>query len=126
MSSEFGRSASPSSASNPSTHNSQPLTSAQLKSIEALAEDLIKREPASLPHRTLLALARLKQGRPSAAMEIYANLRIPPNAATPSAVAVHAAVLAGSGREEDARTEAGAVNWEQLLPEEQALIEKLR
>ena len=113
-------------ASGPSTNNPQPLTSTQLASIEALAEDLVRREPASLPHRTLLALARLKQGRPSAAMEIYTNLRIPPNAASPSAVAVHAAVLAGSGREEDARTEAGAVNWAQLLPEEQALIEKLR
>ena len=100
--------------------------SSDFSKIERLAEDLIKREPASLPHRTLLALARLRQGEGAKAFEVYSQLRIPPNAASPSAVAVHAAVLAGSGREEDARTEAGAVNWEQLLPEEQALIEKLR
>ncbi len=83
-------------------------------------------EPATLPHRTLLALARLKQGRAEAAMEIYENLTVPPNTASPAAVAVHAAVLAASGRDEDARVEAGAVNWEQLLPEEQALITTLR
>ncbi len=106
--------------------NAEMLKSETLKSLEALAEDLIKREPASLPHRTLLALARLRQGQGAKAFEVYSALRIPPNAATPSAVAVHAAVLAASGRDEDAKTEAGAVNWEQLLPEEQALIEKLR
>jgi len=118
--------AGPPSCNPPITNNSQPLTPAQLNTIEALAQDLVKREPASLPHRTLLALARLKQDRPSAAFEVYADLRIPPNAATPSAVAVHAAVLGASGREEDAKTEAGAVNWDHLLPEEQALIDKLR
>ena len=103
----------------------RPLAS-DLSAIAQLAEQLVQREPASLPHRTLLALARLKLGQPEKALEVYAQLRIPPNAATPSAVAVHAAVLAGNGRMDDARVEAGAVNWEQLLPEEQALIRELR
>ena len=98
----------------------------ELITIEQLAELLVAHEPASLPHRTLLALVRLKLGQPAQALAVYDQLRIPPNAATPSAVAVHAAVLAASGREEDARTEAGAVNWEQLLPEEQGLIRDLR
>ncbi len=107
--------------------NSSPRTSNQeLITVEQLAERLVRLEPASLPHRTLLALARLKQGRAEAAMEIYENLTVPPNTTSPAAVAVHAAVLAASGRDEDARVEAGAVNWEQLLPDEQALIEPLR
>ena len=103
----------------------RPPTS-DLSKIERLAEELVRRDPASLPHRTLLALALLKQDRPAAALEIYADLQVPPNTASPSAVAVHAAVLRDCGREEDARVEAGALNREQLLPEEQALIETLR
>lgn len=109
----------------PSASGLRPL-STDLSKIESLAEELVRREPSSLPHRTLLALARLKLDQPDKAFEVYSSLNVPPNTASPSAIAVHAAVLAGNDRMEDARIEAGAVNWEQLLPEEQALIEKLR
>jgi hypothetical protein len=47
-------------------------TSEQLIEIENLAEDLVKQNPASLPHRTTLALAALRQGRPSKAAAAYA------------------------------------------------------
>ena len=93
--------------------------------VEQLAEKLIEREPASLPHRTLLALARLRQGRAQDALRIYENVQVAVNILTPSALAVHAAVLEATGHHEDALTEKGQIKPEQLLPEERALIEKI-
>lgn len=109
-------------ASNPSEIS--PVSS-QLSEISGLAENLVGREPASLPHRTLLALARLRAGEPAKALEVYKNIRVAPNAASPSAIAVHAAVLAANGQISDARTEASALKGDQLLPEERELLEKL-
>ncbi|HSH39584.1 MAG TPA: hypothetical protein VK993_12440 [Chthoniobacterales bacterium] len=40
----------------------------ELIEIERLAESLVQRNPMSLPHRALLALPRLEQARPVAAM----------------------------------------------------------
>ena len=60
----------------------------ELIAIEHLAEQLVRREPASLPHRTLLALVRLKQHRPVAALQVYDGINVAPNALTPSALAV--------------------------------------
>jgi hypothetical protein len=102
----------------------RPLSS-ELSEIAALAEDLVRREPASLPHRTLLALARLKQGQPARAVEVYSGINVPHNALSPAALAVHAAVLAENGQRADAKTEAADLRPEQLLPEEQALISGL-
>ncbi|HMJ05136.1 MAG TPA: hypothetical protein VK474_02665 [Chthoniobacterales bacterium] len=97
-------------------------TNEELISVERLAERLVQREPASLPHRTLLALARLKQNQPAAALEVYANIQTSPRALTPSALAVHAAVLVANDQRESARQEIAAVSPEQLLPEERALL----
>jgi len=97
----------------------------ELITVAQVAEQLVQREPASLPHRTLLALARLRLGKPADALAVYNGLHIPRNVSSPSAVAVHAAVLAANGKEEEARAEAASVNPDQLLPEEQALIAKL-
>jgi tetratricopeptide (TPR) repeat protein len=103
-----------------------PLTSDQeLTEIEKLAEELVRREPASLPHRTLLALALLKQERPVAALDVYANINVTQNALSPSALAVHAAVLAANDHLDDARNEIQQLRPDQLLPEEQALISTL-
>ena len=104
---------------NPITNNEELIT------ISALAEKLVQREPASMPHRTLLALARLRQNRAADALDVYSNIQVRPNALTPSALAVHAAVLAANGRTDDARAEAEQIKPEQLLPEEQALISDL-
>jgi hypothetical protein len=100
-------------------------TTDELIAIEKLAEQLVQREPASLPHRTLLALARLKQHRPIAALEVYSNIQVTPNALSPSALAVHAAVLNSNGKTEDAHTEAKQIKVENLLPEERMLIQQL-
>jgi hypothetical protein len=98
----------------------------ELITIAQLAEQLVQRDPASMPHRTLLALARLRQNRPADALAVYANIQVTPRALTNSALAVHAAVLSANEHSEDAKTEAAQVKIDNLLPEERALIENLR
>ena len=107
-------------------HGGHPSTDRQeLDQIEQLAANLVGRNPASMPHRTLLALARLRQNRPADALAVYENIQVTPNALTPSALAVHAAVLAANGKIDDAKKEAAQIKPEQLLPEERALIQDL-
>jgi hypothetical protein len=96
-----------------------------LKSVETIAQKLVNEEPASLPHRTLLALALLKENRPYTALALYKNLAVPPNAVSASTIAVHAAVLAASGQLEPAKTEAQKIPADKLLPEERSLVENL-
>jgi tetratricopeptide (TPR) repeat protein len=98
----------------------------KVESIEQLAARLVEREPSSLPHRTLLALARLKLGKFSDAMDAYSNIQVARGALTPSALAVHAAVLAANGHADDAAAEARDVDPKRLLPEEEGLIETIR
>ena len=62
-----------------------PTRAAEGKAAAAKAQELIRREPNSLPHRTLLALAYLYQERPDDALNVYADLRVSSNALTPSA-----------------------------------------
>ena len=105
--------------------NREPITDNQeLITIEQLAEKLVEREPASLPHRTLLALARLKQGRFANALRVYENVQVAPSALTGSALAVHAAILEATGHHDDAETEKEKIRTDDLLPEEAALIEE--
>lgn len=98
----------------------------QFIAIEKLGERLVQQNPASLPHRTLLALARLRQGRAVAALQAYQNISVAPNALTASALAVHAAVLSANGNPEDARAEIAKAPMEALLPEEQFGTANLR
>jgi hypothetical protein len=108
--------------SDPSTINSQPST---LNEIAQLAANLVQHNPRSLPHRTLLALAFLKQDRPADALKVYENIQVASSALTPSSLAVHTAVLGANGRIDDAKTEAAPLKPEQILPEEAALISVL-
>jgi tetratricopeptide (TPR) repeat protein len=94
----------------------------ELREIEKLAEQLVQREPKSLPHRTLLALARLRSGLPSSALDAY-GIEVPDEAITPSAAAVRAAVLGANGRADEARSLIAKIPRDQFLPEERALIE---
>ena len=91
----------------------------QLSSVEQIAKRLVQRDPTSLPHRTLLALVYLKENRPATALGVYENLHVPPNALTPSALAVHAAVLEANGNTADAAKEAAQIPRSVLLPEEE-------
>ena len=102
-----------------------PETKSQAATIEKLAEKLIQREPQSLPHRTLLALALLRQERAEDALRVYSQLQIKQDAVSGSALAVHAAILAATANLENAKTEAAQLKRDQLLPEEQALVESL-
>ena len=110
---------------NPPRDNPQPITDNQeLKDIENLADNLVKREPASLPHRTLLALARLKQNRPYDALAVYRGINVPRNALTTSTLAIHVAILAATNDKEGAAKEAVNLPKDKLLPEEQALVDE--
>ena len=71
----------------------------------------------------MLALARLRLGKFSDAMNAYGDSQVSRGALTPSALAVHAAVLAANGRSKDAATEMREVDRKRLLPEEAALVE---
>jgi hypothetical protein len=97
----------------------------QAAAIEKLAEKLIEREPHSLPHRTLLALALLRQKRAEDALRVYSDLQVKQDAVSGSALAVHAAILPATANLENAKTEAAQIKREQLLPEEQANVESL-
>ena len=99
--------------------------SSELQALSALAEKLVERNPRSLPHRTFLALARLKQNRAADALSVYENITVARGALTPSALAVHAAVLAANGRTEEAKSEVEQLKIDNLLREERALVEQL-
>jgi tetratricopeptide (TPR) repeat protein len=94
---------------------------AELTAIESLAAKLVEREPTSLPHRTLLALARLKLNRPADALIVYKDIKVPKASLTTSSIAVHAAVLAANGHIEEARAEFSHIPQDKILPEEKAL-----
>jgi hypothetical protein len=104
----------------PSPNNDELIT------INQVAERLVQLNPRSLPHRTLLALARLRQNQFTEALEVYNNVQVAANALTPSALAVHAAVLFANGKVDEAKSEAAQVPPDRLLPEEEALIQALR
>jgi len=117
-------------ASNPlPSANSELPSSSEAEAVDAivkLAEKMVRDEPASLPHRTLLALALLKQNRAQDALAGYINLKVPSNAVSASAVAVHASVLAATGHKDEARTEIAKVPSNRLLPEEAMMVLPLR
>src|SRR6266478_2678662 len=91
--------------------------SSELQALSALAESLVAKNPRSMPHRTLLALVRLKQNRAADALSVYGNVTVTLGALTSSALAVHAAVLAANGKMEDAKSEAEQIKIDNLLPE---------
>ena len=115
------------SSQTPASNSNLPSSEAEaVDAIAKLAEKLVRDEPASLPHRTLLALALLKQNRAQDALAVYANLKVPNNAVSASAAAVHASVLASTGRKDEARTEIAKVPSNRLLPEEAMMVLPLR
>ena len=96
-----------------------------LDQLAQLAAELVVKNPRSLPHRTFLAVAYLKANRPADALVVYKDVTVARNALTPSALAIHAVVLAANGRAEEAQAEARQVKIDNLLPEEKALLDGL-
>ncbi|MEY2498753.1 MAG: hypothetical protein QOD12_2309 [Verrucomicrobiota bacterium] len=116
----------PSPRSEDTGQKSEPITNnAELEALERLAADLLQREPSSLPHHTLLALARLRLGKFSDALEAYAGIQASRSALTPSALAIHAAVLSANGHGDEATAELREIDLTRLLPEEAALIQAI-
>ncbi len=99
-------------------------TGEEARAIEASADALLMQAPHNWGARATLALARLRDGRPSAAMQAFEDTEI--RGVLPSGVlAVHAAVLNANGWREDAVLRARDVIAARLLPEEQALVAPL-
>ncbi len=93
-----------------------------IDSVKQTADALIRREPNSLSHRTVLALAFLRAGTPNEALGAYSNIR-PTSAMSPATMVVHAAVLAANNHLPEARAEAAKIREQDLLPEEKALLQ---
>ncbi len=92
----------------------------------ATAKELVARSPASLAHRTTLALAAIRRRDPAAALSVYQGLRIPWERIAASQRAVYAAALGGNGKTSEAAAEVAALRWEDLRPEERELIKQWR
>jgi tetratricopeptide (TPR) repeat protein len=95
------------------------------QSIVDLAEKLVRQNPRSLPHRTLLALAYYRLGRYADALAVYEDIQLERGALTPSALTVHAIVLAANAKIDIAQSEAKTVPEERLLPEEKDLLDSV-
>lgn len=89
----------------------------------ATAERLFREQPTSLPHRTALALARLRLGQNTAALEVFRSIVIPEGVAQPSTRVVLAAVLRANGFDVEARAEADRVPRARLKKEERQLLD---
>ncbi len=105
--------------------NDKGQSASDVDQIVEVAANLVVKNPRSMPHRTLLALAYLRENRAADAVVVYKDITVTQNALTPSALAVHAAVLAATGQNEDAKNEARRIKLEQLFPEEKALLDGL-
>ena len=87
------------------------------------ARELLQAEPASLPHRTTLALAELRLNDGLGALDVFRGIRLPGPAALPTRPrAVYAAVLWKTSYEHEAREMVRGLASGQLLPEERELI----
>ncbi len=96
---------------------------AEVKEVERESESFSDHNPRSLGASMTLALARLKQDKPAAALAAVANSDSAKNAETP--LVVRAAALAANGWKDQARAEAKKLTAVSLLPEERALIAPL-
>jgi tetratricopeptide (TPR) repeat protein len=92
----------------------------------AAAKELVARSPASLAHRTTLALAAIRKNDPARALAVYQGLTIPWDRVGPGHRAVYAAALGANGKTAEARAEIAALRWEELRPEERELIKSWR
>jgi len=95
---------------------------AEIATIEKEVEDSVSR--TSLGAETL-SLARLRSGRPAAALSAFTFQGVPVALATTSAMTVHAAALAANGWKDKARDEAKKLPMDKLLPEERTLLAPL-
>jgi tetratricopeptide (TPR) repeat protein len=91
---------------------------------EREAQVLVAQEPWNWAARATLGLARLRLGKKEEALAVFRDVRAT-GSEPPGALAVRAAILAVTGYEEGARSDAQKLGAEHLLPEERALIAPL-
>jgi hypothetical protein len=101
------------------------LLSQELAASRRTAEELVNELPESLPRRTTLALACYRLQDFPAASKVYEGRQYDWRLALPGNRAVHAAVLAASGKATEAREEARAIPRDRLRAEEFDLIRPL-
>lgn len=99
------------------------LLGEDLEASRQTAAQLVKSNPENLVHRTTLALACLRLGQPTAALEAYAGFSLDPEKLPAASAAVYAAVLFSNGRADEARKLAATLKARALAPEENALIQ---
>ena len=87
------------------------------------AERLYREQPTSLPHRTTLALARLRLGQNTGALELFRGITIPEGVAQPNTRVVLAAAYRANGFDVEARAEADKIPRGRLKKEERQLLE---
>ena len=90
------------------------------------ARQLVAQSPGILAHRTTFALAAYRKNDPAAALRVYDGLKVRWERFPAGQRAVYAAVLGLNGKTAEARAEAQAVRWDELLPEERELIQHWR
>lgn len=93
---------------------------------QAIARELVRKSPRSLPHRVTLALAELRLGHPLTALDAFGGIDAASVASQPRQAAVYAAALWETSNEPEARRIAAKVPADHLLPEEWALIEPIK
>ena len=89
------------------------------------AEELVATFPNSLPHRTTLALALYRSNDFPAALSVYNGTQYDWRLALPGNRAIYAAILAASGKIEDAREQIRSIPRDGLRAEELELIRSI-
>lgn len=101
------------------------LLNENVKAARTVASALVAAEPASLPHRTTLALAELRLGDGLSALDAFRAVGALGAAAQPRSQAVYAAVLWQTSYEREARQAVKNIPLQRLLPEERALVQPI-
>ena len=86
---------------------------------------LVRADPASLPHRVTLALAELRAGNNLAALDAFQGIDTLHTAMQPRQRAVLAAVLWATSYEQAAWEAVRNLPLDRLLPEERALVQPI-
>ena len=90
-----------------------------------IARELIRAEPASLPHRVTLALTELRMGHALTALDALGQMPLSVLATQGRYLAVYIAVLRGVGSyDKEIKAAMQTLDQTQLLPEEQELIKE--
>ncbi len=90
------------------------------------AQDLVRKTPASLPHRVTLALAELRLGHALSALDAFGGVDVMSAGGQARHQAVYAAVLWETSNEPEARRIAAKLPADTLLPEEWALLQPIK